>query len=155
MLQSYELSKLKFSRKSLLLWPFQPKCVQARAAQVWVQPGSNHSQSLMAGNFVALWPTDLISIALKDLNPSQGVSKVQDTGSILRVGLALSKWPHFHRVYLVAVCKRRSVAVFLLSMKEKKDTDVKGAVHAWTLNTDNFGQFLTISPVVRCFDSYP
>ena len=33
-----------------------------------IGPGLNHSQSLMDGNFEALWSTDLISTALKDLN---------------------------------------------------------------------------------------
>ena len=42
-LQSYQLSKLKFSRKSLPLQPFQPKCVQVQSARVRGRPGSNHS----------------------------------------------------------------------------------------------------------------
>ena len=65
---------------------------------------SNHSQSLMAGNFAALWPTDPKFLALKDLNPFKIVSKVQKTSSILRVGFALSKWPHLHRAYVVGGC---------------------------------------------------
>ena len=36
---------------------------------------SNHSQSLMAGNFAALWPTDPKFLALKDLSPFKFVSK--------------------------------------------------------------------------------
>ena len=39
------------------------------------------------------------------------MSKFQEAGSILRVNFALSKWSHFHRVYLVTVCKRKLVAV--------------------------------------------
>ena len=31
------------------------------------------------------------------------MSKVQEAGSILRIGFALLKWPHLHRVYLVTV----------------------------------------------------
>ena len=54
-------------------------------------PGSNHSQSLMASNFAALSPTDPKFSALKDLNPFSTVSKVQEAGSILKVGFALSK----------------------------------------------------------------
>ena len=53
-LQSYQLSKLEFSRKSLLLRPFEPNCVQARSARVRARPGSNHSQILTAGKFKAL-----------------------------------------------------------------------------------------------------
>ena len=69
--------------------------------------------NLTASNFAALWPTDLRFLALKDLNLFSKCVKFQDAGRILRVGLAWSKWPHFHRVYLVAVCKRSSMAVLL------------------------------------------
>ena len=55
----------------------------------------------MGGNFAALWPTDPKFLALKDLNLFKTVSKVQKTSSILRVGFALSKWPHLHRAYVV------------------------------------------------------
>ena len=60
---------------------------------------SNHSQSLMASNFAALWPTDPKFSALKDLILFSTVSKVQEASSILKVGFAFSKWPHFHRAY--------------------------------------------------------
>ena len=62
---------------------------------------SNHFQSLMAGNFAALWPTDPKFSALKNLNPFQTVSKVKEASNILRVVFALSKWPHLHRAYLL------------------------------------------------------
>ena len=32
------------------------------------------------------------------------MSKVQKTSSILRLGFALSKWPHLHRAYVVGGC---------------------------------------------------
>ena len=73
------------------------------SAGVRFEPGQNHSQSLMAGNFAALWPTDPKFSAIKDLNPFQTVSKVQEASSILRVAFALSKWPHFNSIYLVRV----------------------------------------------------
>ena len=57
----------------------------------------NHSQSLMAGNFAALWPTDFKFSAIKDLNLLKKYTKNQEASSILRVDFALSKWPHFHR----------------------------------------------------------
>jgi len=56
----------------------------------------------MANKFAALWPTDPKFSVLKDLNLFIIVSKVQETRNILRVGFALSKWPHLHRAYLVA-----------------------------------------------------
>ena len=81
----------------------RPRPLSNQSARIRVVPGSNHSQSLMAGNFAALWPTDPKFSALKDLNPFKTVSKVQEASSILRVVFALSKWPHLHRAYLVTV----------------------------------------------------
>ena len=72
---------------------------------------SNHSQSLMAGNFAALWPTDSKFSALKDLILFSTVSKVQETGSILKLGFACSMWPHLHRAYLVTVPEWLSLGV--------------------------------------------
>ena len=56
---------------------------------------------LTASNFAALWSRDLKFSAFKDLNFFSIVLKVQEAGSILRVGFALSKWPHFDGVYLL------------------------------------------------------
>ena len=64
---------------------------------------SNHSQSLMASNFEALWPKNPKFWVLKDPNPFLIVSKVEETSSILRVVFSLSKWPHLHRAYLVTL----------------------------------------------------
>ena len=58
---------------------------------------SNHSQSLMAGNFAALWPTDSKFLATKDLNLLKKHTKNQVASSILKVVFAFSKWPHLHR----------------------------------------------------------
>ena len=63
--------------------------------------GLNHSQSLTASNFKALWPTDLKFSKFKDLNLFPFLSKFQEACSILRVGSAQSKWPHFDSVYLL------------------------------------------------------
>ena len=46
---------------------FQPH--SNRSARVREHPGSNHSESLMAGNFAALQAIDLKFSALKDLKP--------------------------------------------------------------------------------------
>ena len=77
----------------------------SRLSRIRVRPRSNHSQSLMAGNFVALWSLDPKFSALKDLNPFKIVIKVQEASNILRVDFACSKWPHLHRAYLVTVRK--------------------------------------------------
>ena len=41
------------------------------------------------------------------------MSKVQEASSSLRVGFALSKWPHLHRAHVVTVCNQIWIAVFL------------------------------------------
>ena len=67
--------------------------------------------TLTASNFAALWPLHLKFLEVKDLNLSLKFFKFQGAGSILRVGFAWSKWPHFQRVYLVTVCKQSLMAV--------------------------------------------
>ena len=58
--------------------------------------------NLAAANFVALW---------KDLSPVMNIVSAQDTGSILKIGFALSERPHLHRAYLVAVCNQKFVCI--------------------------------------------
>ena len=58
---------------------------------------SNHSESLMAGNFADHWPTDPKFSAFKHLNLLKKHTKNQEASSILRVVFTLSKWPHLHR----------------------------------------------------------
>ena len=89
----------------------RPRPHLKQSARVRCLARSNHSQSLMAGNFAALWPTDSKFSALKDLILFSTVSKDQKASSILKVGFSLSRWPHLHRVYLVTVCKRGATAV--------------------------------------------
>ena len=72
---------------------------RGRMADFFLRP-----PTLTDSNFAALWPTDPKFLALKVLNPFKTVSKVQKTSSILRVGFALSKWPHLHRTYVVGGC---------------------------------------------------
>ena len=67
--------------------------------------------TLTASNFAFLRPTDPKFLALKDLLFLQCI-EFQGAGSILKVGFAMSKRPHFHRVYQVTVCKRKLVAVY-------------------------------------------
>ena len=38
---------------------------------------------------------------------------IKEAGSILRIGFALAKYPHFHRAYLVTICKQKLVAVYI------------------------------------------
>ena len=52
---------------------------------------SNHSQSLMAGNFATHEPTDFKFSAIKHLNLLKKHTKNQETSSILRMVFALSK----------------------------------------------------------------
>ena len=67
--------------------------------------------TLTASNFAALWPTNPKFSALKNLNPFSTVFKVQEAGSILKVGFAFSKWPHLHRAYQVRVCRVMTTTV--------------------------------------------
>ena len=69
----------------------------SQCARVRTPAPSNHSQSLMAGNFAALWPTDSKFLATKDLNLLKKHTKNQMASSILKVVFALSKSPHLHR----------------------------------------------------------
>ena len=50
---------------------------------------------------------------MKDLNPFKTVLKVQGASSILRMGFALSKYPHFNSAYLVKVRFSLDLAVQL------------------------------------------
>ena len=93
----------------------RPRLHSNQSAGVRTRAKSNHSQSLMAGIFAALWPIKPKFSALKDLNPFRTVSKAQEASNILRVGFALSKWPHFNSIYLVRVPFLTGIAVCLNS----------------------------------------
>ena len=89
----------------------RPRPHPNQAARVRFRTQSNHSQSLMAGNFAALWPTDSKFSSIKDINLLKKDTKNQEASSILKVVFAFSKWPHLHRAYLVTVCYRSFIAV--------------------------------------------
>ena len=72
--------------KKSAIWP-RPHSNQS--ARVRSGPGSNHSQTLMAGKFAALRPTDPKFLALKDLNFFKKCTKNQEASSILGVCFAL------------------------------------------------------------------
>ena len=77
-------------------WPWSN-----RSAQIRVVPGSNHSQSLMGGNFEALSPTDPIIPVWNDLTHLKNIPPVQQASCGFRINFALSKQCHLHRAYLV------------------------------------------------------
>ena len=54
---------------------------------------------------------------MKDLNPFKIVLKVHGASSILRMGFALSKYPHFNGAYLVKVRFSLDLAVFIRKSK--------------------------------------
>ena len=91
----------------------RPRPHSNHSAQIRSRANSNHSQSLMAGNFAALWPTNPKFSALKDLILFSTLSKDQKASSILKVGFVLSKWPHLHRVYLLGIRYWSSETVYL------------------------------------------
>ena len=65
--------------------------------------------------FCSLWPTDPILPTLKDLTPSQSMSKVQEACSTFRICFIHSERHHFHKAYLVTgyLCKEGVMAVVL------------------------------------------
>ena len=71
---------------------------RGRPADFFLRP-----PTLTASNFAALWPTDPKFSAFKHLNLLKKHTKNQEASSILRVGFALSKWPHLHRAYSVTM----------------------------------------------------
>ena len=66
---------------------------------------------MRAGNFEALNFTDSIFTVLKDLNPFEKYTKNQKASYNFKLGFALSKRPHFNRVYLVRVPFLTGIAV--------------------------------------------
>ena len=76
----------------------RPRPHSYQSASVRTRAKSNHSQSLMAGNFAALWPADPKFSAKKDLFFFSLCIEFQCAGSILKVGFVLSKWYQFWRV---------------------------------------------------------
>ena len=58
--------------------------------------------TLITGKFGALLPKDFKISAIKDLHCLKKYAKYQEASSILRVGLALSKYPYFNRAYVVS-----------------------------------------------------
>ena len=49
--------------------------------------------------------TNRVTVPLwKDLDPVVNMFSAEQTGNILHIGFAFSKWPHFHRAYLVTIC---------------------------------------------------
>ena len=95
----------------------RPRPLSNQSARIRVVPGSNHSQSLMAGHFAALWPTDSKFSAIKDLNLLKKYTKNQEADSILKVDFVLSKWPHLHREMCKrAVCFALNCSIVMLTM---------------------------------------
>ena len=69
---------------------------RGRMADFFVRP-----PTLTTGNFEAIWPKDLKFSAIKDLNCLKKYFRYQEASSILKMGFALSKWPHLHWAYLL------------------------------------------------------
>ena len=61
------------------------------------QRAQRRPPTLTAGNFKALWSKDPKFLALIVRNLLKKHTKNQEASSILKVGFALSKWPHLHR----------------------------------------------------------
>ena len=82
--------------------------------------------TLKACNFAAFWliKTTATVHLWKDLYPLVQIVAAQETSSILKIGFALSKWPHLHRAYLVigpyssseTVCKLVGTCLYLITI---------------------------------------
>ena len=115
-LKGYKVNSYQIWRSA-----FQPQPHSNRSARIREHPGSNHSQSLMAGNFVALWPTDPKFSALKDLNLFSTLPKVQEASRILRMCFALSKWPHLlHKMGFVDSLTQTTVGVAVVKVAARE-----------------------------------
>ena len=84
----------------------KPRLHSNRSAHIWERP-----QSLMAGNFTALWPTVFKFLSSKDQKPFKKYIINQVASSILRMVFALWMWPHLHKAYQVTVCSVLTAAV--------------------------------------------
>ena len=96
----------------------QPRYNSNSGWVVWLGPGLHgrlflRPPTLKASNFEALWTTDLIFLAWKDLLCFPKYVKIQKSCSIFRIGFALSKTLHLHRAYFVTIRKRKSMTVYL------------------------------------------
>ena len=89
------------------------RSLHKRMADSFVRP-----PALTTGNFEAIWSEDLTFLAMKDLNCLKKYAKYQEASSILKVGFALSKWPHLHRAYVVTVPFILILAVYNLSLDQ-------------------------------------
>ena len=130
-------------------------------ARVRTRARSNHFQSLTAGNFEALWSKDLKSSAFIDLFPFSIILKVQEAGSILRVGFALLKLPHLHRAYLVTICNQSFIALIywcLLGLMSKLNSHTLekcfllklGLGMHWVVLFTYFAQILSVDASPTC-----
>ena len=65
----------------------------------------------------------------------------QETGSILKIGFVLSKWPHVHGAYLVSVCNQNFIAVHIFVKTKLFDRNYDDGVCNCVQGniTDSFG----------------
>ena len=95
-----------FDPKQSQIWAECFEWGQGRAADFFLRP-----PTLTASNFKALWPTDPIFTALKDLNLLKKYIKNQNASINYRRGFALLKRPYLDRAYLVTFCNQKLMAV--------------------------------------------
>ena len=132
-------------KKKFAIWP-QP--LSNQPAWVQVCPGSNLSQSLTDSNFVALWPTDLIFTASKDLNPLQKYFRYQETSYNFRLGFALSNRLHFNSTHLLRVPFSSSIAVYIFPeilnkvLDQNPDGFTITGTHGWKESPGSFKNVL-------------
>ena len=58
------------------------------------------------------------------MHPIVNIISVEETGSILKIGLAFSKWPYLPRAYLVTICRLRTRRLLLLTVYFKTTVQI-------------------------------
>ena len=100
------------SQKESQLWPLQPKCVQAHTYGLSLLSIGFKSTSKFNGlQLCSPLTYRPYIICMERSKSSKNIPVPQGACSISAIGFSLSKWPHFHSVYLLAICKRMFMTV--------------------------------------------
>ena len=85
-------------------WRFEKQFHNMAHRTPWYPWLWDHPQCLTDCNFVATWPTESHDTSLEiSQTLSKQILSTQRTDRIFKLGFSLSKWPHFHSVYLLGV----------------------------------------------------
>ena len=86
--------------------------------------------TLSAGSSAFLWPRETHNTSFVDLD------SVQETSSILKIGVALSNWPHFNSAYVQGVSLLSEKSNFDILVKRMGQISKVGVL-SWSLMMHN------------------